>query len=319
MQLSSLLKYFPLPKFINPIRIGISFSDLSIKAIIFEKGSFGPVVKSMLVPLEQGIIKEGVVLKEDALVKKLGEVKENFNSSFVSFTIPDEITYIFNTSVPVIQGKDATEALAFSIEENVPLSLSDTLFDFTPISVRQTETGHEGSFIVSACVKNEVEKIVSCLEAAGFDSLCAIPESQAIANSIIPKDREGFSCIVHVRDNRVGMYLVNKNIVDFATIRTLAPIDYEKQIADEYEKFAEYYNKYGDSKGSVINSVFVCGEFDYAKKALSVITERKDLSGKVLLSNIWSNILSSKDDMPTLPYEKSLSFAGSVGAAITEI
>lgn len=319
MQFSSFLKYFPPPKFLNPVRIGISFSDLSIKAIIFEKGSFGPVVKSIMVPLNPGIIKEGVILKEEDLVNKLLEVRNNFGSSFVSFTIPDEITYIFKTSVPVVNGRDATESIAFSIEENVPISLSDTIFDFVPTEVRRTDTGYEASFVVSACVKKEVEKIISSLERAGFDTLCGIPESQAVANSVVPKGSDGFSCIVHVRDNRVGMYLVNKNIVTFATIRTLSSLDYDTQIADEYEKFSEYYNKYGDLKGTPIKSIFVCGEFDYAKKVVSIISKNQSLSGKVTLSNIWSNTSSLKGEIPNLPYDKSLSFAGSVGAAVTKI
>ena len=319
MSLSSLLKYFPPPKFIDPVKVGISFSDLSIKAVLFEKGSFGPAVKSLMIPLEQGIIKEGLILKPEELVKKLKEVKEKINSPFISFTIPDEVTYIFSSSVPISQGKDATESIAFSIEENVPISLSDTVFDFIPIGVKQIDSGYEGSFIVAACVRVEVEKIINSLERAGFDVVCGIPESQAVVNAVIPKNSEGFSCVVHIRDNRVGMYLVNKNVVTFATIRSLSPEDYENQVADEYEKFDEYYNKYGDSKGSTIKNVFVCGEFEYAKRAVSIISSKCQPSIKVVLANIWSNSLSLHESTPNLPYEKSLSFAGSVGATIDNL
>lgn len=318
MKFDSLLKYFPPPKFIDPVKIGISFSDLSIKAVLFEKGSFGPAVKSIMIPLEQGIIKEGLILKQDDLVRKLREVKEKINSPFVCFTIPDEVTYIFSSSVPVTQGKDASESVAFSIEENVPISLADTVFDFVPISVKQTDNGHEGNFVVAACLRTEVEKIVNSLEASGFIPVCGIPESQAVANAVVSINSEGFSCVVHVRDNRVGMYLVNKNIVTFATIRSLSSLEYEKQIKDEYEKFQEYYNKYGDSKGLVIKNIFICGEFEYAKRAVSIILSMVNNDTKVVLANIWSNSLSLHENTPNLPYEKSLSFAGSVGATLNK-
>lgn len=318
MKLDSFLKYFPPPRFVDPLKIGISFSDLSIKAVLFEKGSFGPVVKSIMVPLEEGIIKEGLIIKQDELVKKLKEVKEKIDSPFVCFTIPDEVTYIFTATVPVVEGKDATESVAFSIEENVPISLSDAIFDFVPISVKQNENGHEGSFVVTACVKNEVEKIVSSLEASGFVPVCGVHESQAVANAVVPKNSDGFSCVVHVRDNRVGMYLVNKNIVTFATIRILSPLDYEKQIKDEYEKFQEYYNKYGDSNGLTIKNIFVCGEFEYAKRAVSGISAMVNANTKVTLANIWTNSLSLHENTPNLPYEKSLSFAGSIGATLNK-
>lgn len=318
MKFDSFLKYFPPPKFVNPVKVGMSFSDLSIKAVVFENGSFGPVVKSIMVPLEPGVIKDGLIIKQDELIDKLKEVKEKLGSSFVCFTIPDEVTYIFNASLPVVHGKEATEAIAFSIEENVPISLSDAAFDFVPMSVKKTEESYEGSFVVAACVKSEVEKIVLSLQSAGFTPLCGMPESQAVVNSVVPLGSDGFSCVVHVRDNRVGMYLVNKNIVSFANIRSLSKENYSSEIKDEYEKFEEYYQKYGGSNGLKIKEVLICGEFEYAKMAVASILSKAHPDTKVSLANIWTNTFSLQKNTPNLPYERSLSFAGSVGATLNK-
>lgn len=315
MNISSFLKYFPLPKFISPTRVGISFSDLSVKAVFFENGSFGSNIKSLILPLDPGVIKEGIIIEKDILTEKLKEIKQKIEVSFVSFAIPDEITYIFNCIVPVVEGRDATESIAFSIEENIPISLADAVFDFVPISVRIGENGYEGNFIVNACTRKEVLNYIEVLEDAGFIVLGALPESQSVANVVVPKGISGFSTIVHIRDNRVGIYLVNGGIVTFVTIRALTQDAYEKEVIDEYDKFKEYYSKYGGSKDVLIKNLFVCGEFEYAKRAVSIIS--KNYPGiSVSLANIWHNLLSLHEETPNLPYDKSLSFAGSIGATL---
>src|SRR3989338_7493189 len=190
MKFERVLKYFPLPQFVSPGHIGMSFSSSSVKAMFLDGSNTNPEIKSIIIPLEKGVISDG-------------KIKNFFSSeSFVSFAIPDELIYLFRTSAPLAKGSSVTEALAFSIEENVPLPLSETIFDFEPLGVRQLGSEYGADVVVAASVKKEVEKFSEAIKLGGLNPAGAVHESQAIANALMPKNFSGSACIVHARKDR---------------------------------------------------------------------------------------------------------------------
>lgn len=318
MQFKFLSKYFPPEKFLKPSYIGISFSDTSIKAVYFEKKD-GKSLKSAIVSLEKGAIVNGSIVKMDEVVKKLSLIKKDFSLPFVFFAIPDELTYVFPAQVPAV-GNDLTESVAFIIEENVPLQLSETVFDFSPVQISQNGSEYTSSIVVAACVKKEVDKFVEAIYKSGFEPLGCIHESQAIALSVIPKKFFGNFAIIHARENRIGIHLTKNKLVHFSTIRNVSSDgDYNAEFLDEYEKFLEYCSKYDISSNQPIKLAFVCGDFESAKKIVEVMSNQKNYSDNVKLSNVWINVFSLGEHPQDIPFEKSLSFAGPIGAVLSEI
>jgi len=318
MKFSRLSKYFPPPQFLKPPHIGISFSDTSIKAIEFKKGTAEPRFKSSLVSIEKGSIALGSIVNMEEIVKRLVIIRKNFDSPFVFFTIPDELSYVFSASIPTAGG-DITEAVAFIIEENVPLALSETIFDFVPIQIAPSDSGYTASVVVTACVKKEVERFVEAFYRAGFEPVGCIHESGAITKAVIPNKFFGTYCVIHARENRIGIHLIKNKIVHFSTIRNVSDGDYKKEFLDEYEKFLEYYVKYGTNQDQPIRAIFVCGEFENTEKVIEAMNNSADSSKDIKLANVWTNVFKIDKHFPEIPFEKSLSFAGSIGAALSEI
>lgn len=317
MKFKFLSKYFPPPQFLKPPHVGISFSDTSIKAIYFEKKGIEPRLKSVIISIEKGAITQGSIVNMEEVVKKLSIVRKNFDSPFVFFTVPDELSYVFSVLVPTA-GDDITEAVAFVIEENVPLVLNETIFDFVPTQITQSDLGYNVSVVVTACVKKEVERFVEAFNKAGFNPVGCIHESGAIAKSVIPKNFFGTFCVIHARENRIGIHLIKNKIVHFSTIRSVALGDYKKEFLDEYDKFIEYCLKYDINQNQAIKSFFVCGEFESAQKVVEAINESDSLSKNIKLANVWTNVFEIDKYAPDIPFEKSLSFAGSIGAALSK-
>ena len=319
MRFEFLSKYFPLPQFLAPRHIGVSFSDLSIKAISFDRTLSKPELKKAIIPLEKGTIIDGKIVNTREVAAKLSEIKEFFNSPFIFFTVPDELTFVFQVLIPIGRGGNAIESVAFSIEENVPLALADTVFDFTPIKIAQSEAEYQASVVVAACVKKEVEKFVNAIHESGLELVGCIHESQAIANAVILKKSSGTSCIVHARKDRVGIYLVKDNTVHFSTLRSILEGDYKNQFLDEYEKFLEYSLKYNTGDGQDVKTIFVCGEFEYAQKIIEAIAGSDNPVKNAKLSNIWANVLKIEENTPSISYEDSLNLAGPAGAVLSAI
>jgi Tfp pilus assembly PilM family ATPase len=313
MKLRLLFKYFPAPGYLHPSHIGISFSEDSIKAVFFDARIGPQSLKASLVPIEKGAISGGKIVNMDEVVKKLIAIKEGFDSPFVFFAIPDEITYIFSAEIPIATEGDISEAVAFVMEENVPLPLSDVVFDFHPIKVT---ADREAFTVVAAAERREVEKFAEAFSKAGFESVGCIHESEAVAKSVVPKKYGPSVAVVHARGNKIGIYLAKKGVVHFSTTRSVSG-DYREEFLDEYQKFVEYCDKY-DEEGGILKSVFVCGEFEYAKKATEILFDSK-LCQNVKLANVWTNVFDIETSLPDIPYEKSLSFSGAVGATLSDV
>jgi acylphosphatase len=269
--------------------------------------------------LEKGVVVDGKIVNLKEFVGKLATIKSNFDSSFVFFTIPDELAFVFQVLVPLSGGGNIAESIAFTIEENVPLTLSDTVFDFSPIGIIKNESGYQAEVVVAACVKNEVEKFIEALRDSGFEPIGCIHESQAIVNAVLPKNTTGLSCIVHARRDRIGIYLVKNNIVNFATIRNISSGDYKNQFLDEYEKFSEYSLRYSPDNKPVIKNVLVCGEFESAKKVAESFMEGEGAMKDAKLSNVWSNLFRIENYTPAIGFEDSLNFAGPIGSVLSDV
>lgn len=318
MKFGFLSRYFPPEKFLKPPYTGISFSDSNIKAVSLDKSSVNGL-KSVIVPLEKGSIGDGSIVNMDDVVKKLAVARKSFDLPFAFFAVPDELAYVFSASIMVGSGNNAAESVAFIIEENVPLSLSETVFDFVPTRIVPSGEEYNASIVVAACVKKEVEKFIEALRRGGFEPMGCIHESQAIANALVPGKSPETLSIVHARKNRVGIYLVMNRLVLFSTLRPISEGDYGKQFLDEYEKFSEYCSKYNTGQNQPIKSILVCGEFEYAKKIVEASAGPESSVKDVKLSNVWTNVFEIDKHLPSVPYEESLNFAGPIGAALSEI
>lgn len=319
MKFETLSKYFPPPQFLTPPHIGVSFSDFNIKAISFGGSLSNPKLKNIIIPIAKGTIVGGKIVDEKELVKKLAEVKKLFGSPLVFFTIPDELTYVYQILIPIGRGGNATESVAFTIEENVPLSLADTLFDFIPIKIAKSESDYQALVVVAAGVKKEIEKFSQTIIESGLDLVGCVHESQAIASAVIPKNFLGTSCVVHARRDRVGIHLIKDSTVYFSTLRSIGEGEYKSQFLDEYAKFLEYSLRYSGSEEPSIKTVFVCGEFEYAKKIIEVIVNGNNLVKNAKLANVWSNIFKIEENTPSISYEDSLNLAGPIGAILSDI
>lgn len=319
MKFDFLAKHFPLPIFLKPSHIGISFSDFNIKAVSIEGNRSNPKIKSIIVPLDSGTVVNGKVINSKNLAEKLSLIRENFNLPFVFFTVPDELAFVFQVSVPLVRGGNAYESIAFTIEENVPLSLADTVFDFEPTNINQVESEYRGEVVVAAVVKNEVEKFIDTIRSSGLDPVGCIHESQAIINAVLPKKTTGVSCVVHSRKDRIGIYLVKNELVHFVTIRNISAGDYKNQFLDEYEKFIEYSLRYNPDNKQPIKNLLVCGEFEFAKKVVESVMESDTKMKDAKLSNVWSNIFKIENYNPDISFEDSLSLAGPIGSVLSDV
>ena len=236
----------------------------------------------------------------------------------------------------------ATE-LEFKIEENVPLSFSEVVFDYRVVQAHKDKNYLE--VVVCVLPIKVATTYADILKAAELIPLSLGIQSQAIAQSIIKEGDARAILILNLDKTTAGFYIVSEGVVHFSS--TIArgsqslfthfspdargmvnkdeegkkhlPEPFQPEAAgvfkDTIKKFISYWDTYkGNTEGKVIEKVILCGDGAYNQDFLNYIS-----SGTGVLTdtaNVWINAFSFNDHIPEIPFEKSLLFAEASGLAL---
>ncbi len=349
-------KFFPVPKFLELPFIGIDISEGAVRAIQFEKTSYGfRVEKSFQQILPAETIVSGSIENPGPIAEALRAIRKEFGSQFVKVSLPDEKTYLFRADVPYTQGGDLKEGIEFLLEENVPLSPSDSLFEY---SVIPGEISHERvPVIVSVVPRDLVSAYLSLFHDSDLVPLSFEIRSQALANSLLARGDMRATLLVHIGYTKTTIAVVERGIVQFSSVvavggtnltsavaRTFSISDKEAQemkekksfvntsnnqeffssllnsvsvIKDEMRKVNQYWEDHqSDSKGSASKIERIV--LSGKNAAVSGLREHlaSEMDKKVEIGNIWTNVASQDIYIPPISFLESLSFAPTVGLAL---
>lgn len=132
-QKKTVFSFFPAPKFLRMPAVGVDISDESIKFIELKRltaglalGRFGKY------GMPQNVISGGEVQKTKELVEVLREMQRQHKLNFIHASLPEEHAYVFQTRVPKsVRRSQIRNVLEFKLEENVPLSGAEAIFDYS--------------------------------------------------------------------------------------------------------------------------------------------------------------------------------------------
>ena len=130
-----LSRFFPPPKYLQMPAVGIDISDRSLKFVeVLEKkgelrlGRFG---KRTLPP---GLIQSGEIKDKEKLSKFIRTNFQGMQGSFVVLSLPEEKAYVSLVTLPKLARGDIKEALDIQLEEYIPLSSAQAVFDYEVVS-----------------------------------------------------------------------------------------------------------------------------------------------------------------------------------------
>ena len=200
----SFFDFFPTPKFLEMPSPGLSLSDNGIRFIEFTRSRHGLVLKRFdFVPFAIPLIVSGVIQNSELLIKELEAFREKHNLRYIRTSLPEERAYLFTTEIASAQIDHIRTAIEFSIEENVPLSVSESVFDYTKIEQKNSESKKDLRVSVSVFPEQVVREYLEAFRSAGFEPMHFEIESQAIAKAVIGKDDHSTNIILHVGSEKI--------------------------------------------------------------------------------------------------------------------
>lgn len=319
MNLKSVSDLFPTPQFLNFSFAGLSISDNAIYCIQFgrkEKTLF--IEKYIEKALPPGVVVSGQINDKDALIEILKGLKKDLNLNYVKVSLPEEKAYLFTAKIPRVTQKEIVSAIESKIEENVPVSPNELLFDYRLMDLSQKDY-----FIVSVSTVpiTLVDLYVDIFEKAGLSLLSLEIESQAIVRSLLPKitpDNLDTVLVVNFGLEKVGLYVSVDRVVNFtSTLSTKGDASKNPDfISQEIKRLFLYWHtlKQNINKPKKkIKQIIICGD-GFNDEIVAYLAANNHVP--VVLGNVWTNVFDINKTVPVIPFKDSLKYATSIGLAL---
>lgn len=348
---------FPAPEYLTMPAVGIDISDYAIKhmALSRRKGtieidSFGKI------DLPVDVIERGEIKDPETIIKLLSRVKDDSHLEFAHLALPEEHAYLFQMTVPQGTKEEIEQMLEFHLKENVPIGADEALFDYGIIE-ENDENLELNVSVYPANIAMQYVNVVEeagytpiSIEIEGQATARAlIGEKDTAPLLIIDIGRNDASLSISTG----GVVTFTANLEtggDYFTRAIARTLDVSFQEAENLkrkhgfrdtsedkfvfdgllpviETFAESVRKHvmywqmhmsrTDSEiGDISHVVLVGGNANVIGLAEYLETT---LDVSVEIGNVWKNVFSFEEYIPSMPRNSSLEYTTAIGLALRSI
>ncbi len=213
---SALSSFLPPPSYMALPSIGVDISDTSLKYVSFEPSLRPQKVKTLNlwgdITIPENVLQRGEIKDSKILTDVLKEFKDKTKAEFIRVSLPEERAYIFETeikkNVPV---KEIHSLLEFRLEENVPISAREAIFDYEILS--SDEKSQSVKVVVAAYQRETIMQYYEVCRAAALTPLSFEVEAQAMARAVVPTNMKETVMLIDFGKTRTGVGIVNDGVL----------------------------------------------------------------------------------------------------------
>ncbi|MCX6702050.1 MAG: pilus assembly protein PilM [Candidatus Zambryskibacteria bacterium] len=319
MNLKEIANIFPTPEFLNFSFAGLSISDSAIHCIQFGKKKDSFYIKKYterIIP--PGVIVSGQINNKEILIDILKVLKKDLDLNYVKVSLPEEKAYLFTAKIPRVTQKEIRSAIESKIEENVPVSPNELVFDYKLIDRSQNDY-----LIVSVSTLpiSLISLYTYVFEKAELSLLSLEIESQAIVRSVLSegnKENLDTVLVVNFGPEKVGLYVAVDRVVHFTSTISIKgesskALDF---LSQEIKKLYIYWHTLKQNIGKPnkkIKQIIICGE-GFKDEVVSYLSTNNQTP--TILGNVWANTFDVNTNVPEISFTDSLRYATSIGLAL---
>ncbi len=338
MSKRSFLDSFPAPAFLQMPSVGFSIADSAIRAINFKKGKVDLEIDQYgETPIPEGVVSAGHIHKPKELVALVAELKKAHDMRYIRATLPEEKAYLFTARLPMMNGSEVRGSIESIIEENVPLLVSESVFDYETLRYPKESKEHI-DVSVSVLPTTAVMMYQNVFDAANLVPVHYEIESQAIAKSVVPRSMSEPCVLIHLCRAKVGLYIVYGGTVNFTSTLSIAPVNLDpfseevinaetafvtetypiiEDVVLEIRKLFSFWESQSDKfkrEHTPIKKALVCGSFANVPGIDTFLSSKTNL--EVSIANVWENAFSLDTYVPPISKNDALGFATAIGVAL---
>lgn len=244
----NIFKYFPTPEFLSMSHVGVDISPTTIRFIGLKRTARGLELagfgeQSLPVPLKEF---DNLHLNTD-VIAALKKVQRANRLSFVEVAIPEEKAYLFTMDVPMGDDASIRNTVEFHLEENVPITLADALFEYYIID--KNEKASTLHIAVSVIPISVAEDYIDLFTACGMTPVSFLIENQALSKAIIKKGDKNSYLVVNLGIDKTVLSVVSDAAVQFTSTVHIGSDDFTTAIMKEFNVSKDEAEKMKKEKG----------------------------------------------------------------------
>lgn len=345
-------KFFPIPRILEMRYAGIHISSSNHITYLecVQKGN-------VLIPshFERVSFERRDESDSVDLIKKLGELHSKYGTQFVKATVPEYKSYLFEAEIPKVEEKDTRDAVAYTIEDKAPVTLSEVVFGY-----RVTDDSKKDTINVSVGVvpKEVIQNYINIYEKAGMYPVTFKVEAQSVANAVVPLDSKEDLIIATIKGNKMiiaivqngGVFMSSTVEIGGDAFNSVLRKAYPTATKEEIEEMKYKENIIARGTTDEVSSGFLeqCSLFknhinkyyiywlthkaalnEEGKKLSRIIVVGRDstipgfidylkanLKVPVEVANVWVNCFDIEKYIPIVPYKDSFDYAESIGMLV---
>jgi len=219
----SFFDFFPPPKYLAMPALGFDISDQSIKyAELYRKNGVLGVARFGVKVIPKGIIESGEIKKKEELVEFLSDFQKELNTKRIVLSLPEEKAFLSRIQLPIMKKSEIRGALELQLDEYVPLSARDAIFDFELMREDKSKKAGHMDINVIAFPKTLIEDYREVFKKAGFLAMAFEMEARAAARAVVPKEEQGAYLIMDFGKTRTTFTIVSENKIQFTSTINVA-------------------------------------------------------------------------------------------------
>lgn len=351
------MSLFSAPKFLAMPAIGL---DISMDAIRFieltHKGDKLVVSRFAGRQFPMGTVAEGRSGDKKKLQDVIGALAHEFKLGFANVSLPEEQAYLANMQVPRVSAGELRDAIELHLEEYVPISGPDAIFDYVIVGDggRRKDTI---DVVVSVMPRAIIDEYLEIFHGTGVTPKAFELESQAMARSIIPRGDNGTFLVVDIGKMVTDIFVAAHGVVQFSAsldvgghnftqaIAKALGVTYEEAealkgkhglvgggkdadlrsvlapaVSDFRTRIMQHYmywqTHHGEKVGGNIEAVYLTGGGANLKGIAEFLAMGVDVQVKI--ANPWVNVCSFEEYIPPLPMRQSHGFSAAIGLALRD-
>ncbi len=222
-------KYFPVPHFLEMSHAGVDISSGAIRVVELIRTSKGLRLRKCIEEkLENPILPSESILQRSDVLSILKKIKKENNFKFVEVSIPEEKSYLFTIEVVDGTKEEIRTRIEMHIEENVPVSLDEAVFDYHRIT-KNEKTGMQ-FLAVSVVPKTVIDEYITLFESCGFLPISFLIENQALSRAIVKKGDKNSYLVVNINYKNTVISIVNDEAVQFTSTIPMGSEDFTNSL-----------------------------------------------------------------------------------------
>ncbi len=351
-----LSRFFPVPSFLSVSSFGLDIGDESLKFLELINTKDGlRVGRHGEFSMPAGVIELGKIKNPKKLEEVLLKLRKEAGVKSVRVSLPEEQVYLYKLRLEKSELENIRESIELSLEEHIPLSAEDAIFDYEILS----EDMQSLELQVAAIPKDVIEGYLSIFKNARIKVQSFELEAQAIARAVVKKGDLETYMIVDFGEKCTGIFIISRGVVMFTSTLDVGGMTLNEMIAknfnisvSEAEKMKKRYGLQRNTENKeifsvLLNSVSILrdelvkhflywhthkdeeGKDNPPIKKITLCGGDSNLIGlsdyfaismksKVEMANVWINIMDTENSVPDIDFKRALSFAAALGLALRD-